>query len=193
MGFSVQWRTLFLNCNLTLSDHLFYRMGSRWRLARRGRWRRNHSRRGRSRWRWSGRRSRRRVIDGRVTEPSDGLDLGEEYRNPRWGEGEDDADIYREFKWVGTIGSAEEAISWQEYLDKYPNPSSNRLLEKSASLSSRQDSTMNALKIVTKWRWDGTAEIKLTQPVFLSNIDPRQKFHAGFEMGFPAQFNIILD
>ena len=32
----------------------------------------------------------------------------------------------------------------------------------------------------------------LTQPIFLSNIDPRQNF-AGFEMGFPAQFNIMLD
>ena len=38
-------------------------------------------------------------IDGRVTEPSDGLDLGEEYETQAFrGEGEDDADIYREFK-----------------------------------------------------------------------------------------------
>ena len=61
-------------------------------------------------------------IDGRVTEPSDGLDLGEEYETQALrGEGEDDADIYREFKAeLERLDPAEEAISWQEYLNKYP-------------------------------------------------------------------------
>ena len=134
-------------------------------------------------------------IDGRVTEPSDGLDLGEEYETQAFrGEGEDDADIYREFKAeLERLDPAEEAISWQEYLDKYPKsifkPAiEQRILDLEAELYDE--------RIEDRYRnegGDGTAEIKLTQPIFLSNIDPRHKFKAGFELGFPGQFNILLD
>jgi len=136
-------------------------------------------------------------INGRTVEGAegDGLYLGEEYETQQLrGEGEDDADIYRTFKEeLERLDSAEEAISWQEYLDQYPKsifrPAiEQRILELEAELYGE--------RIEDRYRndgGDGTSEIKLTQPVFLSNIDPRQKLHAGFELGFPAQFNLILD
>src|SRR6056300_863800 len=54
-------------------------------------------------------------IDGRSTEEGDGLYLGEEYETQKLrGEGEDDADIYRNFKEeLERLDPAEEAISWQ--------------------------------------------------------------------------------
>lgn len=135
------------------------------------------------------------AIDGRVSEPTDGLYLGEEYETQKMrGEGEDDADIYRAFKEeLERLDPAEEAISWQEYLEKYPKSIFRPAIEQRIT---ELEAELYDERIEDRYRndgGDGTAEIKLTQPIFLSNIDPRQKFHAGFEMGFPAQFNIMLD
>ena len=61
--------------------------------------------------------------------------------------------------------------------------------------------TFYRILIDTKSTWnryrnqggDGTAEIKLVQPVSLINIDPRQKFRVAFHMGLPGYFGTILD
>ena len=134
-------------------------------------------------------------IDGRTAEEDDGLYLGEEYETQKIrGEGEDDADIYRDFKAeLERLDPAEEAISWQEYLDQYPKSIFRPAIEQ--RILELEEELYNT-RIEDRYRndgGDGTAEIKLTQPIFLSNIDPRQKFHAGFELGFPAQFNLMLD
>ncbi len=134
-------------------------------------------------------------IDGRTAEEGDGLYLGEEYETQKIrGEGEDDADIYRDFKAeLERLDPAEEAISWQEYLDQYPKSIFRPAIEQ--RILELEEELYNT-RIEDRYRndgGDGTAEIKLTQPIFLSNIDPRQKFHAGFELGFPAQFNLMLD
>ncbi len=134
-------------------------------------------------------------IDSRTAEEGDGLYLGEEYETQKIrGEGEDDADIYRDFKAeLERLDPAEEAISWQEYLDQYPKSIFRPAIEQ--RMLELEEELYNT-RIEDRYRndgGDGTAEIKLTQPIFLSNIDPRQKFHAGFELGFPAQFNLMLD
>ena len=134
-------------------------------------------------------------IDGRTAEEGDGLYLGEEYETQKIrGEGEDDADIYRDFKAeLERLDPAEEAISWQEYLDQYPKSIFRPAIEQ--RILELEEELYNT-RIEDRYRkdgGDGTAEINLTQPIFLSNIDPRQKFHAGFELGFPAQFNLMLD
>ena len=124
-----------------------------------------------------------------------GLDLGEGYESVQIrGEGEDDADIYRKFKdSLERLDPAEESISWQEYLEEYPKSIFRPAIEQRLV---ELESDLYGERIVDKTkqdREDGMAEIKLTQPVFMSNIDPRQKVHVGVEIGFPSQFNILLD
>ncbi len=134
-------------------------------------------------------------IDGRSSDTGEKLYLGEEYETQAIrGDGEDDADIYREFKEeLGRLDPAEEAISWQNYLEEYPKSIFKPAIEQRIEIL---EAELYGERIEGKYQdngGDGTAEIKLTQPIFLSNIDPRQKFHVGFELGFPAQFNILLD
>lgn len=135
------------------------------------------------------------AIDGRSTNTGDGLYLGEEYETQQFREeGEDDADIYRKFKEeLERLDPAEEAISWQEYLDEYPKSIFRPAIEQRIE---ELEGELYGERIESQFDrqgGDGNAEIKLTQPVFLSNIDPRQKFHVGFEMGMPSTFNILLD
>jgi hypothetical protein len=128
-------------------------------------------------------------------EQGDGLNLGEEYDAVKIrGEGEDDADIYRSFKdGLERLGPAEEAISWQEYLEDYPSsifrPAIEERLEK-------LEAELYDERIEDRYRnqgSDGTAEIKMVQPVSLLNIDPRQKLHVQFNMGLPGYLGLILD
>lgn len=124
-----------------------------------------------------------------------GLNLGDEYDDLQIrGEGEDDADIYRKFKSeLERLGPAEEAIEWQGYLDKYPKSIFRPAIEERIETL---EAELYDERIEDRYRnegGDGTAEIKLVQPLLLSNIDPRQKFHAAFEMGLPSYFNITLD
>lgn len=135
------------------------------------------------------------AIDGRSTNTGDGLYLGEEYETQKFREeGEDDADIYRKFKEeLERLDPAEEAISWQEYLEEYPKSIFRPAIEQRIQ---ELEGELYGERIESQFdrrQEDGNAEIKLTQPVFLSNIDPRQKFHVGFEMGMPSTFNILLD
>lgn len=125
-----------------------------------------------------------------------GLDLGEEYETKGMrAEGEDDADIYRNFKAeLERLDPAEESIAWSEYLEKYPKSIFKPAIEQRiAELEGQLYDERIEDKYLDRDKEDGKAEIKLTQPIFLSNIDPRQKLHVGFEMGFPAQFNVLLD
>ena len=134
-------------------------------------------------------------IDGRSNSTGDGLYLGEEYETQQFREeGEDDADIYREFEEeLERLDPAEEAISWQEYLEEYPKSIFRPAIEQRIE---ELEGELYGERIESQFdrqSGDGNAEIKLTQPVFLSNIDPRQKFHVGFEMGMPSTFNLLLD
>lgn len=128
-------------------------------------------------------------------EKGDGLNLGEEYDDVQIrGEGEDDADIYRNFKdQLERIGPAEEAISWQEYLEDYPNSVFRPAIEDRIE---KLEMELYDERIEDKYQnqgGDGTAEIKMVQPVSLLNIDPRQKFRVAFNMGLPGYFGTVLD
>jgi len=125
----------------------------------------------------------------------DGLDLGEEYDDVSIrGEGEDDADIYRKFKSeLERLGPAEEAIEWRGYLDEYPKSIFRPAIEDRID---KLEAELYDERIEDRYRnegGDGTSEIKLTQPLSLENIDPRTKFRAGFQMGLPSYFNLLLD
>ncbi len=125
----------------------------------------------------------------------DGLDLGEEYDDVKIrGDGEDDADIYRKFKSeLERLGPAEEAISWQEYLEDYPNSIFRPVIEERIEKLEAELYDERIEFQSNKQDGDGTAEIKMVQPVALINIDPRQKFRAAFHMGLPGYFGTILD
>ena len=135
------------------------------------------------------------TLDGRSSDIGEGLDLGEEYETQEFREeGEDDADIYRQFKEeLERLDPAEEAISWQEYLEEYPKSLFRPVIEQRIE---ELEAELYGERIESQFdrkNEDGNAEIKLTQPVFLSNIDPRQKLHVGFELGMPSTFNVLLD
>ena len=129
------------------------------------------------------------------SQQGDGLDLGEEYNDVKIrGEGEDDADIYRNFKSeLERLGPAEEAISWREYLEEYPNSIFRPAIEDRIE---KLEAELYDERIEDRYRnqgGDGTAEIRMVQPVSLINIDPRQKFRAAFHMGLPGYFGTIVD
>ncbi len=128
-------------------------------------------------------------------ESGDELDLGDEFEDVEIrGDGEDDADIYRTFREeLERLGPAEEALEWQEYLVKYPNSIFRSAIEKRLDELEAElydERIEDRYQITTD---DGQAEIKMTQPVLLHNIDPRQKLRVGFEMGLPSHFNLLLD
>jgi len=134
-------------------------------------------------------------IESNSPNSGEGLDLGEEFDDVEIrGEGEDDADIYRQFRAeLERLGPAEEAIEWQRYLEQYPKsifraPIEKRLEELEAELY--EERIEDRYQVATD---DGKAELKMTQPILLSNIDPRQKLRVGFEMGLPSHFNLLLD
>jgi hypothetical protein len=125
----------------------------------------------------------------------DKLDLGDDFDDVEIrGDGEDDADIYRKFREeLDRLGPAEEAIEWQEYLMKYPNSIFRSAIEKRLE---ELEAELYDERIEDRYQTtvdDGQTEIKMTQPVLLHNIDPRQKLRIGFEMGLPSHFNLLLD
>lgn len=129
------------------------------------------------------------------SQQGEGLNLGEEYDDVQIrGEGEDDADIYRKFKSeLERLGPAEEAISWREYLEQYPKSIFRPAIEERIE---KLESELYDERIEDRYRnqgGDGTAEIKLIQPISLINIDPRQKFRVAFHMGLPGYFGTVLD
>lgn len=128
----------------------------------------------------------------------DGLELEDEFGENRdisiIGEGEDTAELYREFQsQIERLGEAEEAIEWQEYLEQYPNSLYRSRIEKRIeeledSLYGERFESRYTEKVDAE-----NAELYFAQPLFLENIDPRHKLHAGFEMGLPSHLNLLLD
>ena len=110
------------------------------------------------------------------------------------GPGEDTADIYRKFlNNMEDLGPDEEIISWEQYLQKYPNSLFRAKIEaRIDDISDEQFNerlTRNEGGLVDA----GQAELEFTTPLLLESIDPRTKLRAGFEWGYPAYINLLLD
>ncbi len=127
------------------------------------------------------------------------LDFGEdEFEEDRdvsaRGEGEDNAQIYREqLDRVSSLLADEEALSWERYLKKYPNSVFKaRIDERLTEL----EGEMYGERIAGPGGSSedaGKVEMYFAQPLLLENIDPISKIRVGFEWGIPDYINFIGD
>lgn len=109
--------------------------------------------------------------------------------------GQDTADIYRAFqRKVQQYEPEEELASWEEYLLEYPFSVFQDQIE------ARMDELGNAIyseRITGPGGGIGDdamrQELDLAIPLLLENIDPRSKARVGFEWGFPAYLNLLVD
>ena len=105
------------------------------------------------------------------------------------GEGQDNVEIYRSFiDNMDDLGPEEELISWEEYLEKYPNTLfrdriENRMEEINDDIYGTRIDDGTSGYVDAKDR-----EIGLTQPQMLVNIDPRTRARISVELGLPSYF-----
>jgi hypothetical protein len=110
------------------------------------------------------------------------------------GPGQDSAKIYRSFlNQMEDLGPDEEIISWEQYLQKYPNSLFQAKIDtRIEAISEEQFSERVSLSregLVDA----GQREVDLALPLLLESIDPRSKIRAGFEWGYPAYINLLFD
>jgi hypothetical protein len=132
-------------------------------------------------------------------EEGEELDFGEdEFEEDRdvsaRGEGEDNAQLYREqLDKAENLLPDEEALAWERYLKKYPNSVfkariDERLTElEGAMYGERIEGPGGSSEDA------GKVEMYFAQPLLLENIDPITKLRVGFEWGFPSYINLIAD
>ena len=132
-------------------------------------------------------------------EEGEELDFGEdEFEEDREvstrGEGEDNAQIYRDqLDRVESLLPDEEALSWERYLKKYPNSVFKaRIDERLTDLEREMYS--ERIDVADGSAEDaGKVEMYFAQPLLLENIDPISKLRVGFEWGIPSYINFIAD
>jgi len=101
------------------------------------------------------------------------------------GEGMDNVQIYRDYiDNMDDLGPEEEMISWERYLEKYPNTLfrdriDSRIEEISDGLYGERIDDGTEGYVDAKDR-----EIGLTSPQLLESVDPRTKVRVGAELGF---------
>lgn len=120
------------------------------------------------------------------------LDSGTEVKTR--GEGEDTAEIYREYlEEAGRLGADEEALAWERYLKKYPNSIFRSRIETRLEELSEEMYSSYLEDDVTRTTDGGKREINFAIPMVLENIDPRSKLRAGFSWGIPNYLNLAVD
>ncbi len=124
----------------------------------------------------------------------DDLDLNSgDTVKPR-GEGEDTAEIYREYlEEVGRFGADEEALAWEKYLKKYPNSIFRSRIETRLEELSEEMYSSYLEDDVERTTDGGKRELNFAIPMVLENIDPRSKLRAGFAWGIPNYLNLAVD
>ena len=129
-------------------------------------------------------------VDGDFFEDEEGEEENVEIGGP----GQDTADIYRSFlNGMEDLGPDEEIISWEQYLQKYPNSLFRAKIE--GRIDEISDSQFNErLSTGRSGLVDaGQQEIHFATPLLLESIDPRNKFRAAFEWGYPSYINLLID
>lgn len=104
--------------------------------------------------------------------------------------GQDSASIYRaKLAEVEGMSPDEEAMEWEEYLEKYP------LTVFKKNIQERVDQLGDSLYgSNTKATVDaGKAELNFAQGLLIEPIDPRTRLRAGFSWGFPNWINLLID
>ncbi|MFT5586048.1 MAG: hypothetical protein ACI9VR_003644 [Cognaticolwellia sp.] len=110
------------------------------------------------------------------------------------GEGQDNVGIYRDFiDSMDDLGAEEELLSWESYMDDYPNTLfldriERRMDELTEDIYGQRIDDPNSSYKDAKDR-----EIGLARPLVLENIDPRTHAHVAVEMGFPSYLAGTVD
>jgi hypothetical protein len=103
------------------------------------------------------------------------------------GEGQDNVQIYREYiDQMDDLGPEEELISWERYLEKYPNTLfrdriETRIEELTDEMYGERIDDPNE-----GYEDASDREIEFAHPMMLENVDPRTRARVTLEMGFPA-------
>ncbi|MCB9743597.1 MAG: hypothetical protein H6740_13435 [Alphaproteobacteria bacterium] len=110
------------------------------------------------------------------------------------GEGEDNADIYRKYRDnMDDLGPEEELLSWERYLEKYPNSLFKerievRMEELTSEIYGERIGDDRSGYSDAKDR-----ELYFSHPMLLENIDPRSRLRGGFELGLGSYYSGLLD
>jgi hypothetical protein len=109
-------------------------------------------------------------------------------------EGSDNVQIYRQFiDDLDDLGPEEEIISWERYLDKYPNTLfrdriDTRIDELNDEIYGERIEGDDAGYKDAKDR-----ELNFATPILLESFDPRSKARVAFQVGFPQYISGLLD
>ena len=110
------------------------------------------------------------------------------------GPGEDNAKVYRKFLLqMDDLGPDEEIISWEQYLQKYPNSLFRGKIEKRIDEISEEQFSERVVRSIGGIEDAGQRELDIAMPLLLESIDPRDKIRAAFEWGYPAYINLLFD
>jgi len=109
------------------------------------------------------------------------------------GPGQDNARVYREqLEKVEDMSPDEESLAWERYLKKHYNTVFRSRIEARIDELSKELYEGRIEDQTTRFVDAGKSELKFAQPMHLESIDPRSRLRAGFELGFPNYFNILL-
>ncbi|HJN75842.1 MAG TPA: hypothetical protein QGF58_18070 [Myxococcota bacterium] len=134
-------------------------------------------------------------------DPEDeGLDFGDELdelgEDEIGGEGMDNVQIYRDYiDNMDDLGPEEELISWERYLEKYPNTLFGERIEKRMEEIGDDLYGERIDDGTSGYRDAKDREIGLTSPQLMEPVDPRTKVRAGVELGFlgPGWVSGVVD
>ncbi|MCB9746270.1 MAG: hypothetical protein H6741_35455 [Alphaproteobacteria bacterium] len=110
------------------------------------------------------------------------------------GEGEDNAEIYRDYRNnMNDLGSEEELLAWERYLEKYPNSLFRERIDVRMEELTNEIYGERLGEPIGGYQDAKDREIGLSHPILLENMDPRTRLRAGFEIGLGSYYTGVLD
>lgn len=110
------------------------------------------------------------------------------------GEGQDNVGIYRDFvENMDDLGAEEELLSWESYLEDYPNTLFRDRIERRMDELTDEIYGQRIDDPNSSYKDAKDREVGLARPLVLENIDPRTHAHVAVELGFPGYLAGTLD
>jgi hypothetical protein len=110
------------------------------------------------------------------------------------GIGQDNVGVYRDFiDNIDDLGAEEELLSWESYLNDYPNTLFLDRIERRMDELTEEIYGQRIDDPSSSYKDAKDREIGIARPLVLENIDPRTHAHVAVEMGFPSYLAGTVD